>query len=1020
MTEQFANFAQSTLSVAITAKQTTINIATPLTGQTFPAQGNFRIVVQSFDVTTFNPTSAPEIMIVTAVAGNTFTVTRGAENTSAIAFATGAQVTHIITAGVMQGIASGEIAIGNTVAGGTPNDVLYIDNNGNLANSPNLAFYGATLTTGTGFIATPTAFNLIAPAAYPTGWVANWDAGTISGADGDPVSSWTGTIAATQSGAARPTLKLAANGINGKPVVNFGSGKYMQTTTGGQSLLTDFYIAAVVRPAALGNYQWYTMWGNENSHQRRGFGISGSGAGQTGWAFNGLNDDINQPNVPTINTPYFVEMQKIDNEFAFWVNGLPMLNPRIVKTTLTAFASAVITLGSNNTGGSEYWSGDIARILIKSSIPTTAERAALYTAVANDYAITLSPDVFSPLNTGRIVARSYGAGGSTGNGDTEHFLISDWHQDASGPNVLRLQQKSLYGFSAIYAVPSDVGDESEGGIGGAWGYGNSNCGGVFQSAVYNEASDLSFAFSVPYRIVQTIALSPGQITSYRRMECEGGSSQSIWFYALDSAYPNESKWFGIQAAGVSVGPQSATAALHIKAGTITAGTAPLKFNSGPVLTTPETGAVEFDGTHYYGSVGTTRYQLDQQLSAATSFTQGSVIFAGASGVLSQDNANFFWDATNHRLSLGVAAGGAATLNLPTGTTTASGILFGDINLYRSASGVLTLNSSSFAFQGTGTLSAAGQLNLTAASTRNMVFTVSGGGAQQFTGGNVSVGTLSALGILDVQNGNMTLVIGADANATTRTTNTRKFCRFAMPPYTNGGSNIGLIVGDADGTNNIINIGGGTATVAAATMVKTFIGTTIFASSVIPQTWTDINGMSVGTAAAPSAILDTGGSTTTRSGFRIRSGTAPASPNDGDIWYDGVKLNASEGGATVSLPIIEPPSLTGISGTATSQNLAFTIPSGRTFIMTGFVARCTAATAITVGPSISVGSTSGGTDIYPSTAITALTATTKAFNQPIIGMTLALAAASTIYFNITNAATGTAQTLAFDIRGYFVS
>jgi hypothetical protein len=37
---------------------------------------------------------------------------------------------------------------------------------------------------------------------------------------------------------------------------------------------------------------------------------------------------------------------------------------------------------------------------------------------------------------------------------------------------------------------------------------------------------------------------------------------------------------------------------------------------------------------------------------ATAFTAGSVVFAGASGVYSQDNANFFWDDTNNRLGLG--------------------------------------------------------------------------------------------------------------------------------------------------------------------------------------------------------------------------------------------------------------------------------------------------------------------------------------------------------------------------------
>lgn len=39
---------------------------------------------------------------------------------------------------------------------------------------------------------------------------------------------------------------------------------------------------------------------------------------------------------------------------------------------------------------------------------------------------------------------------------------------------------------------------------------------------------------------------------------------------------------------------------------------------------------------------------------ATAFTAGSVVFAGASGIYSQDNANFFWDNTNKWLGLGTA------------------------------------------------------------------------------------------------------------------------------------------------------------------------------------------------------------------------------------------------------------------------------------------------------------------------------------------------------------------------------
>lgn len=40
---------------------------------------------------------------------------------------------------------------------------------------------------------------------------------------------------------------------------------------------------------------------------------------------------------------------------------------------------------------------------------------------------------------------------------------------------------------------------------------------------------------------------------------------------------------------------------------------------------------------------------------ATAFTTGSVVFAGASGVYTQNNANFFWDNSNKRLGLGTNA-----------------------------------------------------------------------------------------------------------------------------------------------------------------------------------------------------------------------------------------------------------------------------------------------------------------------------------------------------------------------------
>lgn len=88
--ERFFNDPATTLNGSITNSATTL-IVTSATG--FPTTGNFRILVES------------ELMIVTGVSGTTFTVTRGAESTSAVSHTTGLSVRHVVTGGgLTQGI----------------------------------------------------------------------------------------------------------------------------------------------------------------------------------------------------------------------------------------------------------------------------------------------------------------------------------------------------------------------------------------------------------------------------------------------------------------------------------------------------------------------------------------------------------------------------------------------------------------------------------------------------------------------------------------------------------------------------------------------------------------------------------------------------------------------------------------------------------------------------------------------------------------------------------------------------
>jgi hypothetical protein len=56
---------------------------------------------------------------------------------------------------------------------------------------------------------------------------------------------------------------------------------------------------------------------------------------------------------------------------------------------------------------------------------------------------------------------------------------------------------------------------------------------------------------------------------------------------------------------------------------------------------------------------------------ATAFTAGSVVFAGASGTYTQDNANFFWDDTNNSLGIGTTSPVAQVGIYGAGQTTAA-------------------------------------------------------------------------------------------------------------------------------------------------------------------------------------------------------------------------------------------------------------------------------------------------------------------------------------------------------------
>jgi hypothetical protein len=63
-----------------------------------------------------------------------------------------------------------------------------------------------------------------------------------------------------------------------------------------------------------------------------------------------------------------------------------------------------------------------------------------------------------------------------------------------------------------------------------------------------------------------------------------------------------------------------------------------------------------------------------------------------------------------------------------------------------------------------------------------------------------------------------------------------------------------------------------------------------------------NEVGIGTT-TPTAFLDVRASTTAAASLRIRSGTAPTTPNNGDIWFDGTDLKMRIGGVTKTFTLV---------------------------------------------------------------------------------------------------------------------
>jgi hypothetical protein len=324
-------------------------------------------------------------------------------------------------------------------------------------------------------------------------------------------------------------------------------------------------------------------------------------------------------------------------------------------------------------------------------------------------------------------------------------------------------------------------------------------------------------------------------------------------------------------------------------------------------------------------------------------TAGSILFSDGA-TIAQNNANLFWDNTNGRLGIGTDSP-AYGLDVNT-TLRVTG--FSHYTAYFTAVQRLQFNNGTTITNfGLITASGNGIFRLVDSSEANF-------GRLCFGGGTTAFPALQRSGVaLCVVDGTGTglanLLIGTTTNAGYKLdvngsakfgdTNRFVFNSSGMSFLTSGGSiaNFPITAGSIAMQYSVINVGSSgynqsiafsdswTRTIASTsfgsqTTFNPTSGVTTFSSfsatPVINQTG-GANGITRGLYIAPtltaaadfraievaSGITILGAATTAKASLRIPSGTAPTSPVNGDIWFDGTDIKMRIGGVTKTFTLL---------------------------------------------------------------------------------------------------------------------
>ena len=371
-------------------------------------------------------------------------------------------------------------------------------------------------------------------------------------------------------------------------------------------------------------------------------------------------------------------------------SSTPAISLTLGAITPTSVAATGTVTGANLSGTN---TGDETTATIKTKLGTASSTTDGY----------LSQTDWNTFNNKANTANAWSTTGNAGTSATTNFIGTTDAQDlvlkANGTERMRI----VNGTSPETGTAGDIkiGDATSGTVRTTKELAMRQDGDTYgpttlrlrnrngeNGAIFETIGASSGAYLVDF-IFRTGASVASQITSNIRFETRaGGSSIKLagnnteWqFGQPDDVAGGPTLVIGAFGTGsnssfrignVSIGSFVPTAALHLKAGTTTATTAPLKFTAGINMSTPEAGAVEFDGTNYFATSGTVRYTVAKTLTATATLNFPSVAANSAATLtISVSNA---------------AAGDVVSVGIPTAFNNVTGVF----NAYVSAAGVVTV------------------------------------------------------------------------------------------------------------------------------------------------------------------------------------------------------------------------------------------------------------------------------------------------------------------------------------------